>query len=490
MSLYNDLPGVDLTIRDGNLVLPAEPSGTQRLLIIAPTKDVGYATPTTLNRNPRRVNESEDFNKHGFGIFNATNPLARRWKQAHDAGAREIFCLPLPGLTPEERYQNLHKMYTVLEENFRVDIILVDGVKVDTEIETATIDLERSREDYASVGGTANYKAEPAIEVLEPSDASDELKTIFNVKGPYNGQLIELTIKEELEDDNILAYLTEYTKDNDSWSITLHLKDDDGEPIGLTEGQTLEMKYETYDYDFAAQLAGFCASVSKTNNQVIGVMSLEPPKSGDLGVIKDYVDGQVKHHYNQFLQIVGGPELFFSIANAPYESDFSGAYAGLISYLPSYSAPTNKVIPGAIFPSFNLSPSQIRALTSKHIVVPRMRNSKLVIADAITAAGDKSDFVRLSTVRITNDAVQLVREICEPYIGEPNTLPRRNSLETQIDTALDGMRNRGAITDYRFSVKASLADQLDGNMRIALDLVPSFETRRIFITVALKPSLD
>jgi hypothetical protein len=218
-------------------------------------------------------------------------------------------------------------------------------------------------------------------------------------------------------------------------------------------------------------------------------MALKPPVSNNLATVKTYVDSQKTQYYSEYVQIIGGSSLLFSLGSAVYEDMWHGAYAGFLSLLPAYSSPTAKAIPGAILPSYKLSPSQILSLVNKHIVVPRVKNGRIVVAEAITTASDTSDFVRLTTLRIVNDTVTLIREIAEPYIGEPNTVPRRSALDTQISAGLQQMVVRGALNDYRFHIKSTLADQIDGTMRINLDIVPVFETRRIMMSVAVKPML-
>jgi len=56
---YTNLPGVELTVKDGNLVLPAEDFGTGTVLIVAPiTKTPGTGA---INTTPKRIQSSEDF---------------------------------------------------------------------------------------------------------------------------------------------------------------------------------------------------------------------------------------------------------------------------------------------------------------------------------------------------------------------------------------------------------------------------------------------
>jgi hypothetical protein len=51
------------------------------------------------------------------------------------------------------------------------------------------------------------------------------------------------------------------------------------------------------------------------------------------------------------------------------------------------------------------------------------------------------------------------------------------------------MVTAGALNDFRFHIKSTVADQIEGTMRINLDIVPVFETRRILMSVAVKPML-
>lgn len=476
MDLYQDLPGVELTIKDGNLILPAQETGTQRVLIIAPTSstEAGITLPDSITTDPKRIKGSADIERLDFGKFNRDNPLATKWKQAHDAGCRNISVLELQGIDVEENFKMLGEVYDVLEGNDRHDIILLDGVYADTLIDAKIIN---ETEEYES---------------LRTSYVSREISDRIKVTGEEGAKTLKIEMTKNRFDLNVRSVMTESDEEIE-FTIADPAEDGGDAVVEITnselDDEVLLVRYSFKEFNFASQLGDLCKSMSEKNNQVLGIVSLKDPSSSTMSGIKKYIDKVEKQYYNQFIQVVGGPTQFFEINNEPYEDNFSGSYAGLISVLPSYSSPTNKVVPGALFPSFNLSESQVGELTNKHVVVPRVRNGRVVIADAVTTADTRSDFVRLTTVRIVNDAIQLVREICEPYIGEPNTLPRRGALETQINTALQGMIRRGALNDYRFNIKANLEDQLNGNMRIALDLVPVFETRRIFVTVALKPSL-
>lgn len=456
--LYNNLPGIKVTVKDGNLVLPAEDFGTGTVLIIAPNVSTGIPT-VDMNFNPIRIRSSEDFGSLGdnkLGIFNDTNPLARLWKQVHDAGCRSIYGVPLSG-APASLETNLETLYQLLENYFEADVILLSGVYANTQETTI-----KTKDEFKDITTRELVLSRPIkvgdVIVVERSTVEDPL-----------------TVTED------------YTINGNRTSITLDAS------VKLEDGETITVDYKA-PYNFAKEFDNFCNRISSLGRQTIGIMSVKaaPEKTTafDLTYMSEFLSDQVKQEYSQYLQVVGGVPVWFEINNTPYLDMCSGPYAGLISILPSYSATTNKTLPGVLFSAFNLKQDQLLNLTKNHIVSPRVRNGVTVVTEGITTAKDDSDFVRLTTVRIASDAVSLIREISEPYIGEPNTLARRNALETGIRSGLNNMIKRGALTDFRFSIKATLEDQINGDMKISLDLVPVFETRRIIITIALKPVID
>ena len=165
------------------------------------------------------------------------------------------------------------------------------------------------------------------------------------------------------------------------------------------------------------------------------------------------------------------------------------AYAGLISSLPSQSAPTNKIVNGITLQQ-GLSQSQANALCGARYVTFISKSKGICVASAMTGAYNinnyaRSDYVRLTTKRIVNDAVGYIRQVGDQFIGEPNNAPQRNALNTAINTALTNMQSSGALQRFDFTVYASPTDQVLGNCNVQLVLVPSFEMQQIIVTVAL-----
>ena len=109
-------------------------------------------------------------------------------------------------------------------------------------------------------------------------------------------------------------------------------------------------------------------------------------------------------------------------------------------------------------------------------------NKIAVFGSAVTFAADNSDYLRLSTKRIIDEAGQLIRQVCQRFIGEPSTIQVRNSMETAISSALRGMQLKGALLESDFNVTYVPVDNL---AIIDLVLTPAFELSSIQVQLAI-----
>lgn len=270
--------------------------------------------------------------------------------------------------------------------------------------------------------------------------------------------------------------------------------------------------------NFATQLAQHCAVATARTWETIGFIGVEPVRNATLLEIQDYIDelvaSDVNDHfmYNEgthdhilndegdpidighYVNVVFGPEV--GLANdklGAYVTSGVTVYAGLNAVLNPEVATTNKEI--AVHGlRYRLSEAQHNQLAGAHFVTFEERitpnNSRQYkVKDGVTASQPGSDYERLSTVNITHATVQLIRTKAEPFLGMPNGLAQRNSLATEIQAGLDTLKERGVLQDFKFSIFTSAREKVLGNAFITLELVPEFETRRIFTSVALRQSL-
>lgn len=181
------------------------------------------------------------------------------------------------------------------------------------------------------------------------------------------------------------------------------------------------------------------------------------------------------------------------LSSAVQTTDGSASYAAKIVTLLPHSATTNKKI-NTITSQRKLSAAQVNRLTGRRIVSFLDRSVGFVVASGVTGGYNvskyvRTDFTRLTTVRIVDAAVSVVRNIGERFIGEPNTSAARNALSAEIDKALRQMKASRAITGYRFSITATPDQQVLGEAQVDLTLVPAFELVTISVNVSLTKQL-
>lgn len=181
------------------------------------------------------------------------------------------------------------------------------------------------------------------------------------------------------------------------------------------------------------------------------------------------------------------------ISRSFHTTDGAAAYGGFITSLRPHSAPTNKQI-ATLSPQRSLSAAQANRIAGRRIVTFHRRSTGFVVSNAMTGAHNvskyvRSDYVRLSTVRIVDACIEIVRGVGDRYIGEPNSAAMRNAMSAEIDKVFAQMKQAGALNDYQFFVSASADQQVLGEASVDLILVPAFELLTINVSVSLAKEL-
>lgn len=177
----------------------------------------------------------------------------------------------------------------------------------------------------------------------------------------------------------------------------------------------------------------------------------------------------------------------YSSANATPE-DFgysNGAtfLAASLSKLSSYSAIINKPIYNVQSIRYLPTRTQQTALSNSGVNCAIVNFNKIpVFGEGLTFGKSTSDYTRLTTKRIIDEATNVIRQVCQRYIGEPSTIQTRNSMETAITSGLRGMQILGAILDSDFTVS-----YVPSQNKAIVDLVitPAFELKNIEVQVAI-----
>ena len=174
-------------------------------------------------------------------------------------------------------------------------------------------------------------------------------------------------------------------------------------------------------------------------------------------------------------------------ANYPADWGYANgaaAFAAAISRMASYTSTINKTVYNIAALRYNPSKSTLLAMTNRGVNSIMLNfNRAPIFTDGTTFAGATSDYSRLTTLRIVNEAMLVVRQSCQKFIGQPSTIQVRNSMETSITSSLRGMQQLGAILDSDFNIRY-IADE--NKALIDLVITPAFELKNIEVQISVE----
>lgn len=357
---------------------------------------------------------------------------------------------------------------------------------------------------YPWIGGNGFFDKENLKDMTE---LYDELGGIFE----YNADLDDFELKKQ----GLYSRLQQYPVDQ----ITL-LDAYVDTKVGKYEAEGAELRLVVADEKkFDSQLAQHCAIMTAKEKETLGYINFSPLKEVSLAGIQAHVANAVSERnatifmYDEatgelilsedtnelidigaYVQRVFGPEVEVNVPRlGSVMTTGETVYAGLVSKLAPQSAPTNKKVEVGRL-RYTLTDDMQNVLAGAgyvtfHQKVDRVGQSYVVVREGVTSALPNSDYKRISALRVTHEAVSQVRQVADPFIGEPNGLAQRNSLSTQIRARLDLLKEVGVLNDFQYTIIVSDTDRTLGNSFIDLEIVPAFETRRIKIRVGLRSSL-
>jgi hypothetical protein len=267
---------------------------------------------------------------------------------------------------------------------------------------------------------------------------------------------------------------------------------------------------------FHYELALLCAVLTYRTKMTHGFIDVKPNSNTTLVGIQKHVEALLKYdniHYMKdaegndivdangnkmdlgwYTSVVVGPEpVMISDTLGTYYGSPAIAYAALNGNLKPQSAPTNKALPGVKGMKYKLSNKQMNELVGNRMVVFKLKNEGTTAASSIpyvvdgcTSGAPGSDYARLATVKVVTDVVDQIREVADPFLGEPNTVEQRNALSALISKRLGYLMEQGEILHYEFEISATIQQVVLGECSIALTLVAPQELRKITTVVALR----
>jgi len=172
-----------------------------------------------------------------------------------------------------------------------------------------------------------------------------------------------------------------------------------------------------------------------------------------------------------------------------YHANGAAAMAGLIAATKSHEAPRNIPLSGAE-KIRALSPAQADLLATRRFIVSADKLGQYMVYDAMTSAHNisdyvRSDFVRITTVRIMHDAVDQVRAAANPFIRLGNTVTNREALKAALDEGLSLLKEKG-LEKWDFNLIYTTAMKVLGQLEIELSLWIAYEIQHITVRVGLR----
>lgn len=277
-----------------------------------------------------------------------------------------------------------------------------------------------------------------------------------------------------------------------------------------------DSKVTVSESNFHYELALLCAVLTYRTKMTHGFIDMSPNTNTTLIGIQNYVAKCLAYDNTHLMKddtgntivdekgnpldlgwytsLVVGPEpVCTSDTLGTYYGSPALAYAALNATIKAQSAPTNKALPGVKGMRYKMSNKQLNDITGNRMVAFKLKSegtstatSIPYVVDGCTSGAVGSDYARFSTVKIVTEVVDQVREVADPFIGEPNTVEQRNALAALISKRLSYLKEQGVIQYYDFEISASIQQVLLGECTIALTLVAPQELRKITTVVALK----
>ncbi len=221
-------------------------------------------------------------------------------------------------------------------------------------------------------------------------------------------------------------------------------------------------------------LLGHLNSTAETDHERIGVI-------GAAG----HTVAQFKNHSlasDRVVLVAPGTKLADgSVLPAPYAA---AAVTGLISSLAPHTSLTNKpvTIPGLEL-SFNRG-EQEQLIKANVLAIAEREGLRVV--KGISTSGEGTAFSSIPIRRIVDYAKYGVRSAANSYLGRLNNTRVRGALKATLDGFLTRMVDDEMLTGYELEVTATRAQEIAGEVTVAMTIQPTFSIDYIRVVMVLK----
>ncbi len=221
-------------------------------------------------------------------------------------------------------------------------------------------------------------------------------------------------------------------------------------------------------------LLGHLNQTAETDHERIGVIGAAGSKAADF----------LGHTMADERVVLVAPGLRYPEGSALPPAYAAAAVAGAISSLPVQASLTNKTVnvPG-LSVAFNRGEQE--QLIQRNVLTLVDKEGFRVVK-GVTTAGAGTPFSSIPTRRIVDYAKYGVRSAANSYLGKLNNSRVRGALKATLDAFLTRMVEDEALTGYQLEVTATRAQEIAGEVSVAMTLLPTFSIEYVRVTMILK----
>lgn len=258
---------------------------------------------------------------------------------------------------------------------------------------------------------------------------------------------------------------------------------------------------------FHDQLCLACAALTYRTKAVSGLIDMKPNPNTTLKGVQEYTEKLLQYnnlHYMKdstgklitdsegntmdigwYTTAVAGPD---PLVNGEYVSP-ALCYGATLSLLETQNSPMNKKLNNAKGFKYTFSNAQLNSITGNRIVTFRNNGTNGAfdgrVVDGITCGASTSDYARVSTRRVATRVADEIREVADPFIGNPNTTENRNALSALISKRLAKLFEDGVVSYYKFTIISTANMILIGELKIDTVIAAPMDLRKVTNVVSL-----
>lgn len=358
--------------------------------------------------------------------------------------------------TVEQVFSKEETVYTAITSHYGENHIKVYSADFDVLTVEEVLEILSADKDFSKIFNITIHKATESQEIMQ-----------FIIEGASTGKrIIEFPVDREVIMD-VNKFIPYRTDDNFARHLAQHCM--------YTSLKTAPT------HGIIGTKVLLDTSLTSIANRVkeLSELRLESTLVGKKSNGTDMLDrNNMPYPIGRKVSVTAGQYIVTTDDGYSYVSNMAAGYAGMVSTLPLDQSSTCQAI-NVPTPMYELTNYQLGLLTQAGFVTMKKSYSKgWVITDGITMASSDSPYKRLSATRIADGIEEVIRTVCEPFIGKVNNLANQNSLRSAIKSELDKLKGK-LIEDYEFKLVTDKATNSMGILDIEYAIIPVYEIKQI-----------